>query len=382
MTGTEENNQRQPSLLRTEIVLVASIPAAIAFLTVGKSWLSDLSSTPWYLFLFAWLFTVILWSSFSVVRHADGLAVLLGEPYGTLILTLSVIGIEVVMIAAVMLTGSNNPTLARDTMFSVLMIVLNGMVGVSLLIGALKHHEQTYNLQGANAYIGVLLPLAMLGLILPRLTESTPGGYVSPTLAAYLIVATVLLYLVFLAIQTMRHRDFFKHPQPATKTDDFDEHEHDHENLVVRTVLIHAVFLALTMAPIVLLAKSMAVLIDHGLETLSAPQALGGFLVAVLVLTAEGLAAFQAALGNRLQRSINICLGSSLSTIGLTIPCVLVISLVTGTPVELGLDPPEILLLMLTLMVSIVTFSSDKTNVLQGFVHLLLFASYIILIFD
>jgi len=167
MPGTEEMSARQPSLLRTELVLAVSIPTAIVFLTFGKSWLNDLTSTTWYLFLFAWLFVVILWSSFSVVRHADGLAALLGEPYGSLILTLSVIGIEVVMIAAIMLNGSNNPTLARDTMFSVLMIVLNGMVGVSLLIGALRHHEQTYNLQGANAYIGVLLPLSLLGLVLP-----------------------------------------------------------------------------------------------------------------------------------------------------------------------------------------------------------------------
>lgn len=175
MPVTEEMSARQPSLLRTELVLAVSIPTAIVFLTFGKSWLHDLTSTTWYLFLFTWLFVVILWSSFSVVRHADGLATLLGEPYGSLILTLSVIGIEVVMIAAIMLNGSNNPTLARDTMFSVLMIVLNGMVGVSLLIGALRHHEQTYNLQGANAYIGVLLPLSLLGLVLPSIYGVCPG---------------------------------------------------------------------------------------------------------------------------------------------------------------------------------------------------------------
>jgi len=371
---------RQPSLLRTELALAISIPTAIVFLAFGKSWLEDLTSTPWYLFLFAWLFAVILWASFSVVRHADGLAILLGEPYGTLILTLSVIGIEVVMIAAVMLTGSNNPTLARDTMFSVLMIVLNGMVGVSLLIGAWKHHQQAYNLQGANAYIGVLLPLALLGLILPRLTASAPGGEVSPVLAVYLIVATVLLYLVFLGIQTLRHREFFKQPKSTEDADRFSED--DHGSIVVRTVTLHAVLLGVTMVPIVLLAKSMAVLVDHGLETLGAPQALGGFLIAILVLSAEGLTAFQAALANRLQRSINVCLGSSLSTIGLTIPCVLIISLVTGTSVELGLYSVEILLLLLTLLVSMVNFSSGKTNVLQGFVHLLLFATYVLLIFD
>ena len=138
--------------------------------------------------MFPWLFAVVLWLSFRVVHHADGLAVLLGEPYGTLILTLSVISIEVIMIAAVMLVGENNPTLARDTMFSVLMIVLNGMLGLTLLLGGLRHHEQDYNFSGARTYLGVLVPLAVLGLVLPRFTTSTPGGEVSPLLATYLLV--------------------------------------------------------------------------------------------------------------------------------------------------------------------------------------------------
>ena len=135
-----------------------------------------------------WLFIAMLWLSFGVVRHADCLAVILGEPYGTLILTLSVISIEVIMISAVMLTGENNPALARDTMFSVLMIVLNFMLGFTLLLGGLRHHEQEYNFLGANAYLGVLFSLAMLGLVLPRFTPSAPGGELSPMMEVFLLV--------------------------------------------------------------------------------------------------------------------------------------------------------------------------------------------------
>jgi len=373
-----QEQQSLNSLWRTEWVLAVSIPVTILFLTASKYLLGDLSNQLWYDFLFVVLFLVILLSAFSVVRHADALAKLLGEPYGTLILTLAVIGIEVIMIAGVMLTGANNPTLARDTMFSVLMIVLNLMVGASILLGGLRHYEQSYNLRGANAYMGVLLPLSLLGLVLPRLTGSAPGGQVSMVLGAYLIGASILLYLVFLGIQTIRHRDFFKPPQSAEGTT---PGVSDHRR-PVRSVSVHAIFLVITMIPIVLLSSSMAKLIDHGLEVLHAPVAIGGFFVAVLVLTPEGLSAFQASRADRLQRSINICLGSALSTIGLTIPCVLAIAMYTGTSVVLGLEPVDIFLLVLTLAVSMITFGSGRTNVLQGVVHLLLFATYVALIFD
>ena len=156
-----KRNVRIPSLVRTELVLGVSTATAVILLIAGKPWLSDLSNVTWFAFLFSWIFVVMLWSSFAVVRHAECLATLLGEPYGTLILTLAVVTIEVVMIAAVMLTGGDNPTLGRDTMFSVLMIVLNGIVGLALLLGGLRHHEQIYNLQGANAYLGVIVPLML-----------------------------------------------------------------------------------------------------------------------------------------------------------------------------------------------------------------------------
>ena len=191
---------------------------ALLFIVFGNSWLSDFSDLLKIAGIFIWLFVVILWLAFSVVRHAECLAVKLGEPYGTLILTVSVIGIEAVMIASVMLTGENNPTLARDTMFSVIMIVLTGMVGLTLLVGGIRHHEQDYNLSGASSYLGVLIPLAVLSLIIPRFTQSAPGGSVSPLMAFFLIFMSAGLYLVFLFLQTGRYSYFFIQPRSEETT--------------------------------------------------------------------------------------------------------------------------------------------------------------------
>jgi len=376
---TTQTTSVNTGIFKSEMALWLGIITSVLFFTYGYTLMGDLSNTLVFSLLFGWLFAVMLWLSFGVVRHADCLAVILGEPYGTLILTLAVISIEVVMISAVMLVGENVPTLARDTMLSVLMIVINGMLGLTLLVGGLKHHEQDYNLAGARTYLGVIVPLATLGLILPRFTTSAPGGQVSPLMAMFLLIMSAGLYTVFLLIQTRRHSQYFK--QPVLNEEDHSD-EHHHEGLVIRSTAYHVLFLILTMLPIVLLSKSMAKLVDHGIETLSAPHALGGFLVAILVLSPEGMGAVKSALNNQLQRTVNIGLGSALSTIGLTIPAVLIISMVTGRTIELGLDLPEIVLLSLTLVVATINFGSGRTNIMQGAVHLILFFSYVILIFD
>lgn len=212
-------DEKKAGIFKSEMALWVGILTTLVFFTVGKNWLMDLSNPLKYGFIFIWLFVVMLWLSFGVVRHADCLAIILGEPYGTLILTLAVISIEVIMIAAVMLTGENNPTLARDTMFSVLMIVLNGMLGLTLLMGGLRHHEQEYSLSGASAYLGVLFPLAVLGLVVPRFTTSAPGGQVSILMSFYLVIMSAGLYAVFLLIQTMRHSHFFKQPADSKVAD-------------------------------------------------------------------------------------------------------------------------------------------------------------------
>jgi Ca2+:H+ antiporter len=192
-----------------------SIATTTLFLVFGNRWLADLSDPVWFAFLLGWLFTAILVSAFAVVRHAEGLAVRLGEPFGTLVLTLSMSRMEMMMIAAVMYTGQGGSSLARDTMLAIVMIVLNGLVGTSLLFGGLRYHEQTYNLYGANAFLAVILPLSVLGLVLPRFTVSSPGPTLSPLQSLFLIFMSVALYGVFLAIQTMRHRDYFVSPSPA-----------------------------------------------------------------------------------------------------------------------------------------------------------------------
>jgi len=366
------------TVLRRESALFFGVATTILFVFFGNDWLLP-APAPWlHVLLFAWLFGVMLWLSFRVVHHADALAVLLGEPYGTLILTLSVIGIEVIMMVAVMLTGKGNPTLARDTMFAVLMIVLNGMVGLALLLGGLRYHEQEYNLRGASAYLTLICSLATLGLILPRLTTSAPGGEASPLMAGFLIVMSCSLYAVFLGLQTMRYRHYFTQAPP----DPGETAGAAHGGLAPHSIAYHALFLILTLLPIVLLSKHLARLIDLAVVQLALPQAVGGFLVAALVLSPEGLSALRAASANRLQRAINICLGSALATIGLTIPSVLLVGFVTGVRVELGLEFVDIALLVLTLAVSTINFGAGGTNVLQGAVHLLLFLTYIVLMFE
>ena len=366
--------------IRSESALIITGLAAVSFSAFGNAWMDSLSpmGLAW---LTALLFGIILAAVFGVVRHADALAVQLGEPYGTLILTLSVISIEVMMISAVMLTGSENPTLARDTMYAVVMIVMNGMVGLTLLVGGLRHHEQEYNLQGANAFLAVILPLAVLVLILPNFTQSTSGPTLSITQEIFLCLMSLGLYGVFLAVQTVRHRSYFMAPRHAVDPAGMDL-EDEHPGLVLRSIPIHGVLLVAYLLPIVLLSKKLAFPIDFAISQFGAPVALGGFLVAVLILSAEVVSAIRAALANRLQRSVNIFLGSVTATIALTVPAVLVISIFSGEVIQLGLGEVDSVLLMLTLLVSMVTFGSGRTSVLQGAVHLVLFFAFVILMFD
>lgn len=368
-----------PTVIRKEAATLAAFIAFAAVMAVGDQLSPEKIGTLPAMIVLAVLFLIMLWAAFSVVRHAECLASLLGEPYGTLILTLAVIGIEVALIASIMITGADKPTLARDTMFSIIMIVLNGLVGLSLLMGGLKHRLQAYNLQGAGAYLTMLMPFAVLGLILPRFTQSAPGGELSTLMAAFLVLMSLALYGIFLAAQTMTHSDIF---QPVPAEDGAAPAADDHHAVEATTVPAHAVGLLAALLPIVLLSKSLAVYVDFGIGAAGAPLAFGGFLVAALILTPEGLSAIRAARANQLQRSVNICLGSALSTMGLTIPTVLIIGWVASERVELGLDSTEIVLLALTLIVSLITFVSKRTHILQGAVHLALFAAYVFLIFD
>ncbi len=329
-----------------------------------------------------WLFTAALWAAFGVVHHAEALAIKLGEPLGTLVLTLAVVGIEVSLIAAIMLTGADSPTLARDTMMAILMIVLGGLTGSALLIGGLVHGEQDYNLPGARAYLGVLVPLAVFALVLPDFTVSTDKPTFTPLQAGFFAITTAALYGIFLAIQTVRHKSYFEQPARDREADHEAAHAHPHVHGPLRSTAYHAVFLVLTLLPIVLLSKRIAKLVDFGIVQIGAPVALGGVIIAILVLTPESMAAVSAARNNQLQRSVNLLLGSALSTIGLTLPAVLTVSLLTGEPLELGLDMAPLVLLLLTLVVCLMTFGGTRTNIMQGAVHIVMFLAYLLLIFS
>src|SRR5216110_894604 len=361
--------------MRREFPLLIGLGTAAIFFAAGSQLVELIAHPVALIGIFVWLFAVIFWSAISVVRHADCLAIKLGEPYGTLILTLAAISIEVVMISTAMLHGANNPTLGRDAIFAVMMIALNGLVGLSLLLGGLRHREQHYNIQGVNAYLNVIMALAVLGLVLPNFTTSTSGPTFSTEQEIFFAAMSLLLYAIFLLIQTLRHRGYFLDVKEIAT-------QHSPRHLArVRSTGFHAVMLLLYLVTVIFLAEKFAIPLDNSIEQFHMPQAFGGAIVAALVLSPEGLGGITASLHNQLQRSINILFGSVLATIGLTIPAVLMIGLLTKRSVSLGVQGGNLPLLLLTLAVSVVTFTSRKTNVLQACIHLLLFAVFVLLIF-
>ena len=382
MSGKAERTRQTKSaphfveVVRGEFALLIGLGTAAIFFAAGGQLVEIVAHPVAVIVVFLWLFAVILWSAICVVRHADCLAVKLGEPYGTLILTLSAISIEVVMISTAMLHGANNPTLGRDAIFSVVMIALNGLVGLSLLVGGLRHREQHYNLQGVNAYLNVIMALAVLGLVLPDFTTSKSGPNFSTEQEIFFIVVSLSLYAIFLFIQTMRHRRYFMESEDVVVTANSAHHP-----VRIHSTAFHASMLLVYLVAVILLAEKFAIPLDNSIEKFNMAQEFGGAMIAALVLSPEGLGAIRASLGNQLQRSINILLGSVLATIGLTIPAVLTIGLITKRSVTLGVEGGNLPLLLLTLAVSIVTFTSRKTNVLQGCIHLLLFAVFVLLIF-
>jgi Ca2+:H+ antiporter len=362
-------------MITREWPLLPVYGAAVLFFVFDQALVGGLSNAWWAACVLGLLFGVMMLSAFAVVRHSECLAAIFGEPYGTLILTFAITAIEVLMISAVMLTGPEVSTTARDTMFAVMMIVFNGMAGLVLLVGGLRYKEQSYNLQGAISFLAVIFPLAVICLVLPNFT-SAPGGTLSVLHEIFLIFMSVALYGVFLAVQTLRHRHYFLE-QGEVEADEKAPPVTD-----LRPAAYHGTLLILYIVPIVLLSKKIAVPIDFGVRVLGAPEALVGFLVAALIMAPESLSALRASLANQLQRSINLLLGSIVASISLTVPAVLAIGLLSGRMVVLGLEPVDTLLLLLTLACALLTYASGRTNILQGAIHLLLFCSYIILIFD
>ncbi len=365
------------------IRLACAWASVAAFQLFGEQLLGMLGSPIPSLLVFAWLLGVIIWAAFGVVHEAEELAHRLGEPYGTLILTLAIVIIEVALISAVMLGAKGAPTLGRDTMFAVLMIVLNGVVGIGLLLGGLRHFSQRYNLKGANSYLAIIIPLTVTTLVLPNFTTSTPGGTLTSAQSISFSLFTIMLYGAFLILQTGRHSQFFKEPNEdgtvKTGPDDGKRETGQAEN---GSILPHIGLLLANILPIVILSKSLATALDFGIAKLGAPPALGGILIAMVVFTPECITALKAINANQLQRAINLCLGASASTLGLTIPAVLAIGLMTGQEVVLGLSPANMVLLATTLMLSTLTFTGTRTTMLEGAVHLSVFFVFVVLVFS
>jgi Ca2+:H+ antiporter len=324
--------------------------------------------------LFAAALLVILFGTvFAAVHHAEVIAERIGEPYGTLLLTLAVTVIEVALIATIMLGEKAVPTLARDTVFAVVMIVCNGLVGVCILAGGLRYREQDVQVTGSNLYLSVLIVLATITLIMPNYTLTTPGPIYSTLQLGFVSVVTLMLYGVFLYTQTIRHRDYFIGGD-ANGTDQGIQPSN-------RTLLLSTVLLLVSLLAVVLLAKKFSLVVDAGAAAIGAPPAFAGILVAVLILLPESVAAISAARKNDLQKSINLALGSSLATIGLTIPAVAVAAYALHKQLVLGLDTQEMVLLVLTFILSMLTFGTGRTNILFGLVHVVVFAVFLFLVF-
>lgn len=314
----------------------------------------------------------ILSSAFSVVRHADVLAHRLGEPYGSLILSLSVVILEVSLISALMATGDAAPTLMRDTLYSIIMIVTGGLVGFSLLLGGQKFATQYMNLFGIKQYLIALFPLAVIVLVFPM---ALPEGNFSTSQALLVALISAAMYGVFLLIQTKTHQSLFVYEHE----DDGDDPHHGKPSAHSSTW--HALWLIVHLVAVIAVTKVNANPLETLLTELKAPVAFTGFLVALLILSPEGLGALRAVLNNQVQRAMNLFFGSVLATISLTVPVVTLIAWATGNDLVFSLGGPEMIVMLSSLLLCQLSFSTGRTNVLNGAAHLALFIAYLMTIF-
>ena len=310
---------------------------------------------------------------FAAVHHAEIVALRVGEPFGSIVLAIAVTVIEVALIVSIMLAADGRgEALARDTVYAAVMIVLNGVVGLCLVCDGARHDERSFQEQGASAALSVLGTLATIVLILPNHTRAVPGPFYAPAQLVLVGFVSLCLYGVFLFVQTIRHRDYFMSGAP----EEGEAHAARPSN---RVTAISAGLLIVALIAVVLLAKALSPSLEKAVSTAGLPPAFVGVVIATLVLLPEGIAAVRAARANRLQTSLNLALGSAVASIGLTIPAVAVVSLVIGQRLTLGLQAVETALLILTLFISTVTLATGRTTILQGAVHLVIFAVFLFL---
>lgn len=315
----------------------------------------------------------------NAVHQAEIIAHKTGEPFGTLILAVSVTIIEVALIVSIMLSAkSGGELIARDSVFAAIMIVMNGVIGLSIFLGGLKHRELSFRIEGTNSGLAVLIALAILTLVMPNFT-STPGPTFTNSQLILAGVLSLILYGTFVFIQTIRHRSYFL---PHTSEDLPDSNSTVNTDAALPSNLktfVSLILLLVSLVAVVLLAKALSPSIEAAIESAGAPRAVVGIVIALLVLLPEGVSAVKAALNNRLQTSLNLSIGSALASIGLTIPAVAIVAVVFDLPLSLGVNALGMTFLCLTFFLSILTIAIGRTTVLQGAVHLVVFAAYLFL---
>ncbi len=315
----------------------------------------------------------------AAVHHAEVVAHRVGEPFGSLLLAVAVTVIEVALIVTLMVTNDKDTsTLARDTVFAAVMISVNGIVGLSLLVGALKHHLAVFNPEGTGSALATVITLASLTLVLPRFTTSSPGAEFTGSQLAFAAVASLVLYGMFVFTQTVQHRDFFLPvvTGPGPRDDDHDGHADAPDN---RAALTSVALLVAALIAVVGLAKVESASIEDAVAAVGFPAAFVGVVIALLVLLPESISAVRAAARNDVQTSLNLAYGSAMASIGLTIPTIALASVWLDGPLDLGLEPLQIVLLFVSMIVSVLTVVPGRAKPLAGGVHLVLLASYIFL---
>lgn len=355
------------------------------FIAFGSAWLAAPLGPGVAAGAFGLLFATILAASFGVVHEADHLAQQLGEPYGTLVLTLSIVSIEVILIASVLLGPGDASAIGRDSIFAVMMIIMNLVIGICLVAGSSRHGDQEYNAQGATAYLGMIVLLTGTALVLPNHLGGA-GAFSTPQ-ALGMAALTACLYAAFLWLQMRSHRRYFLQPAaggmavPATAPLSVPQEPDILPGADRRAVIVRSAVLLALVLPIVLLAHYVAIVTDYGIAAAGAPAAVGGVLIAIIVFTPESITAVRAAMGNEMQRALNLCLGAFVSTVGLTVPAVLLIGVATGQRMAMGLSGTEVVLLVLTVALSMLSFNGQRTSPIQGLMHLTLFAVFGLVLF-
>jgi Ca2+:H+ antiporter len=312
-------------------------------------------------------------SVLAAVHHAEVVAHRVGEPFGSLVLAVAVTVIEVALIVTLMVSGgSETETLARDTVFAAVMITCNGIVGLSLLVGALRARVASFNAEGTATALATVSTLATLSLVLPTFTTSRPGPEFSPAQLAFAAVASLALYLLFVFVQTVRHRDYFL---PVEGTDP-DEHAAPPSD---RQTVVSLMLLVVALVAVVGLAKIESPAIEDAVAAIGAPPSAVGVVIALLVLLPETFAALRNARRDRVQTSFNLALGSAMASIGLTIPAIAIASIWLEGPLVLGLGSTQTVLLAITILVAALTVLPGRATVQEGGVHLVLFAAFLFL---